>query len=68
MIDTECDRYSVNVLWAGLVAMGIQTGVFLRLTFVDYSWDIVEPCTYFATFSTVMATFGYYIHTKQVSY
>jgi hypothetical protein len=47
--------------------MGVQTGIFARLTWVEYSWDIVEPCTYFATYFTVFATFGYYIFTKQVS-
>ncbi|KAI6238336.1 Calcium uniporter protein [Aphelenchoides fujianensis] len=64
-IEEECERYSTNVLWAGFVAMGLQTGIFARLTWWEYSWDIVEPCTYFATFSTVFATFGYYIFTKQ---
>ncbi|CAD5211706.1 unnamed protein product [Bursaphelenchus okinawaensis] len=64
-IENECELYSKKVLWGGLIAMGVQTGIFARLTWIDYSWDIVEPCTYFATFSTVIATFGYYIHTKQ---
>ncbi|KAI6170078.1 Calcium uniporter protein [Aphelenchoides besseyi] len=64
-IEKECERYSTNVLWCGFIAMGLQTGIFARLTWFEYSWDIVEPCTYFATYSTVFATFGYYIYTKQ---
>jgi len=64
-IETECETYSIRVLWAGFIAMGIQTGIFARLTWWEYSWDIVEPCTYFATFSTVFASVGYYIFTKQ---
>ncbi|KAI6174684.1 Calcium uniporter protein [Aphelenchoides bicaudatus] len=64
-IEEECERYSIRVLWFGFIAMGVQTGIFARLTWWEYSWDIVEPCTYFATFSTVFATFGYYIFTKQ---
>ncbi|CAD5216115.1 unnamed protein product [Bursaphelenchus xylophilus] len=64
-LEQECEHYSNQVLWGGLITMGIQTGIFARLTWIDYSWDIVEPCTYFATFSTVIATFGYYIYTKQ---
>lgn len=46
--------------------MGLQTGIFARLTWYEYSWDIMEPVTYFATFSTVFATFGYYLMTNQV--
>lgn len=65
-IEAECEQHSIRVLWTGFIAMGVQTGVFARLTWWEYSWDIVEPCTYFATFSTVFATFGYYIFTKQV--
>ncbi|KAH7702833.1 Protein MCU-1 [Aphelenchoides avenae] len=79
-IEEECERYSNNVLWGGLAFMGVQTGIFARLTFWDYckllrficilmepclAWDIMEPVTYFATFSTVMATLGYYLVTRQ---
>ena len=44
----------------------IFSGLFARLTWWEYSWDIMEPVTYFATYSTVCATFGYYLYTKQV--
>lgn len=64
-IDEECDRYSRRVLWAGFMALGFQTGVFARLTWWEYSWDIMEPVTYFATFTTVLTTFGYYLVTNQ---
>ncbi|VDO86808.1 unnamed protein product [Heligmosomoides polygyrus] len=40
-------------------------GLFARLTWWEYSWDIMEPVTYFATYATVVATFGYYLYTKQ---
>ncbi|KAK0425391.1 hypothetical protein QR680_009177 [Steinernema hermaphroditum] len=65
IIDEECEKRSERVLWAGFAAMGLQTGIFARLTWWEYSWDIMEPVTYFATYATVIGTLGYYILTRQ---
>jgi hypothetical protein len=35
--------------WAGLALMGVQFGALARLTWEEYSWDIMEPITYFVT-------------------
>ncbi|KAL6738380.1 hypothetical protein Aduo_011932 [Ancylostoma duodenale] len=64
-IEKECEAHAERVMWAGFAAMGIQTGLFARLTWWEYSWDIMEPVTYFATYTTVVATFGYYLYTRQ---
>lgn len=53
-------------MWALLAAMSMQAGFFARLTWWEYSWDIMEPVTYFATFATMIASLAYYIHTSQV--
>ena len=47
--------------------MGLQFGVLARLTWWEYSWDIMEPVTYFVTYGTTMAMFAYYVCTKQVT-
>ncbi|CAJ0936524.1 unnamed protein product, partial [Mesorhabditis belari] len=65
LIECECRTHSERLMITGFAAMGIQTGIFARLTWWDFSWDIIEPCTYFATYSTIIATFGYYLYTKQ---
>ncbi|ESO11611.1 hypothetical protein HELRODRAFT_108883 [Helobdella robusta] len=51
--------------WVGLSMMGLQFGILARLTWWEYSWDIMEPVTYFVTYGTIMAMFSYYIITNQ---
>ncbi|CAH8612201.1 unnamed protein product [Schistosoma mattheei] len=51
--------------WLGLGAMGIQFGLLARLTWWEYSWDIMEPVTYFVGYGTSMAMYAYYVITRQ---
>lgn len=46
--------------------MSVQFGVLARLTWWEYSWDIMEPVTYFVTYGTAMAAYAYFCITKQV--
>jgi len=50
--------------WALLFYMSLQTGVLARLTWWEYSWDIIEPITYFVTYSGGMIGMAYFILTK----
>lgn len=55
-----------NILsWLGLGMMGLQFGILARLTWWEYSWDIMEPVTYFVTYGTTMAMYAYFVVTKQ---
>ena len=47
--------------------MALQFGFLARLTWWEYSWDIMEPVTYFVTYGTAMGAYAYYVLTKQVS-
>ncbi|KAH8863801.1 Calcium uniporter protein [Schistosoma japonicum] len=51
--------------WLGLGAMGVQFGLLARLTWWEYSWDIMEPVTYFVGYGTSMAMYAYYVITRQ---
>ncbi len=46
--------------------MGLQFGLLARLTWWEYSWDIMEPVTYFVGYGTTMAMYAYYVVTRQV--
>ncbi|VDN02011.1 unnamed protein product [Thelazia callipaeda] len=67
-IDTLCKKRAQRVLWITFGAMGFQAGFFGRLTWWEYSWDIMEPVTYFTTYASLIASFAYYIYTNQVSF
>ncbi|KAF8372614.1 mcu-1 [Pristionchus pacificus] len=64
-IALECDAHANRVMWGLFAVMGVQTGLFARLTWWEYSWDIMEPVTYFSTYLTVIGSAAYYLHTKQ---
>ena len=48
--------------------MSTQFGVLARLTWWEYSWDIMEPVTYFVTTGTAICCYGYFLLTQQVQY
>lgn len=58
-------RKSNWMAWAGLGLMSVQFGILARLTWWEYSWDIMEPVTYFVTYGTAMAAYAYFVLTKE---
>lgn len=61
-----CKR-TKTLTWVGLGLMSVQFGILARLTWWEYSWDIMEPVTYFVTYGTAMLAYAYFVLTKQVS-
>ncbi|KFO60479.1 hypothetical protein N302_14060, partial [Corvus brachyrhynchos] len=48
-----------------LAYMATQFGILARLTWWEYSWDIMEPVTYFITYGSAMAMYAYFVMTRQ---
>lgn len=59
------ERRTSFFTWVGLAMMSVQFGVLARLTWWEYSWDIMEPVTYFVTYGTAIIAYSYFVLTKQ---
>ncbi|KRT82276.1 hypothetical protein AMK59_4687, partial [Oryctes borbonicus] len=64
-LEIVAQRKSNWLAWVGLGLMSVQFGILARLTWWEYSWDIMEPVTYFVTYGTAMACYAYFVLTKQ---
>lgn len=71
-LETQCQelmekstKRTTYLSWGLLAYMCAQTGFFARLTFVNYSWDLMEPITYFVTYTTSILCFAYFVITRQ---
>ncbi|XP_073840369.1 mitochondrial calcium uniporter isoform X2 [Musca autumnalis] len=63
-LSAQAERKTNIMTWVGLGLMSVQFGILARLTWWEYSWDIMEPVTYFVTYGTAMAMYAYYCVTK----
>ncbi|XP_054845477.1 calcium uniporter regulatory subunit MCUb, mitochondrial isoform X1 [Eublepharis macularius] len=64
-LTTDADAKTSRLLWIGLALMSTQGGALAWLTWWVYSWDIMEPVTYFITYGSAMAFYAYFVLTKQ---
>lgn len=59
--------HSSRVIWTGMALLSVQGGALAWLTWWVYSWDVIEPVTYFITYATSIGVFSYFVLTKQAS-
>ena len=64
-LETKAARNANFFIYFCLIMMSVQFSGLARLTWWEYSWDIMEPVTYFVTYGTTMAWFVYFVLTKQ---
>ena len=48
----------------GVFGMTVVWGMLARLTWWEYSWDVMEPCTFFVTYGGAILCYSYYLGTK----
>lgn len=61
----KAEAKTTKLLWIGLALMSTQAGALAWLTWWVYSWDIMEPVTYFITYGSAMAFYAYFVLTRQ---
>ena len=54
-IRAQADRQALYIQYAVLGYMCSLWGILFRLTWWEYSWDIMEPITYFITYGYVLS-------------
>ncbi|XP_055972796.1 calcium uniporter regulatory subunit MCUb, mitochondrial [Sorex fumeus] len=64
-IEARAEAEVSRQLWAGLALLSVQGGALAWLTWWVYSWDIMEPVTYFLAIANSMVFFAYFITTRQ---
>lgn len=64
-IDKKADSLVRRELWGGLGYLVIQTVAFMRLTFWELSWDVMEPICFYVTSIYFMAGYGFFLRTSK---
>ncbi|CAJ1970798.1 unnamed protein product [Sphenostylis stenocarpa] len=54
-----------RILWSGLGFGVFTVGLFFRLTFWEFSWDVMEPITYFTTSTGLVVGYSYFLFTSR---
>ncbi|KAK8637391.1 hypothetical protein V6N13_064813 [Hibiscus sabdariffa] len=64
-IDSKADWLVRRELLAGLTYLVVQTAWFMRLTFWDLSWDVMEPICFYVTSIYFMAAYTFFLKTSK---
>ncbi|KAL9241766.1 hypothetical protein vseg_015833 [Gypsophila vaccaria] len=64
-IDQKAKALVRRELWAGLGFMVVQTGAFMRLTFWELSWDVMEPICCYVTSAYFMLGYAFFLRTSK---
>ena len=65
-LDRKSAQHANIFVWGSLAFMALQFGFLARLTWWEYSWDIMEPVTYFVGYGTAIICYAYFVITRQV--
>ncbi|KAK4802782.1 hypothetical protein SAY86_000985 [Trapa natans] len=64
-IDVLAHRQVRRILWSGLGFSLVQVGLFFRLTFWEFSWDVMEPIAFFTTTTGIVIGYAYFLFTSR---
>nr|ADE76323.1 unknown [Picea sitchensis] len=64
-IDRIAHKHVRRVLWSGLGSLSVVTILFFRLTFWEFSWDVMEPIAFFGTTGGLIIGYLYFLVTSR---
>ncbi|KAI3760884.1 hypothetical protein L1987_51285 [Smallanthus sonchifolius] len=64
-IDHKASKMVQRELWGGLGYLVLQTAAFMRLTFWELSWDVMEPICFYVTSVYFMIGYAYFLRTSR---
>lgn len=64
-IDLLAHKQVRRILWAGLGLSLAHISLFFRLTFWEFSWDVMEPITFFCGSSGLIIGYAYFLVTSR---
>ncbi|KAJ9698939.1 hypothetical protein PVL29_007824 [Vitis rotundifolia] len=62
-IDRLAHKQVRRILWSGLGLTMAHVGLFFRLTFWEFSWDVMEPVAFFTTTAGIIVGYAYFLLT-----
>ncbi|KAJ6856055.1 calcium uniporter protein 6 [Populus alba x Populus x berolinensis] len=64
-IDVLAHKQVRRILYSGLCLALLQVGLFFRLTFWEFSWDVMEPIAFFGTAGSIVIGYAYFLITAR---
>lgn len=64
-LDILAHKQVRRILWSGLGMAVVQVGLFFRLTFWEFSWDVMEPIAFFTTTTGLVIGYAYFLFTSR---
>lgn len=64
-IDVLAHKQVRRILWCGLGFGIVTVGFFFRLTFWEFSWDVMEPIAFFTTTTGLVIGYAYFLFTSR---
>lgn len=63
-IDEDAIKFSQHMHTGAMIGMSVLWGIMARLTWWEYSWDVIEPVTFFVTYGGAICCYTFYLATK----
>lgn len=61
----RAESRSRAIVSSGLLVLCLQLATFVRLTYYEFSWDVMEPLSYFVGLANAIAVYVYYLWNRR---